>query len=190
MRSRKDSNQALARLLRSLGWRGKAIRLSQSLAKRHGGGCDHVQRAHPRRHRNQQAGISRGMDLIRDAGALAAEQQSVFRTEGEIGEGPGAARGEQDQPAASASVIAEEFRPRGVPDHLGVSAVVKRRPLERTVGQRKAARLDNFKRGAQTGAQSYGAAKVLRNVWLKKSEAHSKRSSTRRWRGKATRGQG
>ena len=121
------------------------------------------------------------MDRVRDAGALAAEQQDIVRTVGEPVEGLGRTGGEQHDPARPGPRRGLELRPAGVTDDLPRRSIIEGGSTDRPVGQGKRARLDHVEGGPQAGGQPDGRAKVLRNVRLKKGQTHSNRSLITRY---------
>src|SRR5579859_4212232 len=62
---------------------------------------------------------------------------------------------------------------------MGQGTIVQGRPLHGTVIEGEGAGLDHIQRHVQAGGEPDGRTYVLRNVWLKKRETHSKRTPYR-----------
>lgn len=73
--------------------------------------------------------------------------------------------------------------PTHVPRHVSDGGIIHGSAPDRRVAQGEAAGLDNVQRYPQTGGQSEGCPKVLRNVRLKKGQTHSKAIRHREWLG-------
>ena len=123
------------------------------------------------------------MDLGRDAGALAAQQQDVVEAEGHVGEAGRAVGGEQDQPAGRCLLqpVALEGGPGGVADDRRAVEIVHGGAAHAAVVEREAAGLYDVQRRAEAGAQSYEGAEILRNIGLEQGEAHGSLSAFSRF---------
>lgn len=112
------------------------------------------------------------MDVIWNTGRLATEQQHIVGLECEIRQAGRAPGGEQHQPPRSP--VSLERVPVRMPCHMAQRTIVERRPLHGAVVEPEAHRLDDVKFHAETGAEPDTGADILRDVWLKKGETHSK----------------
>ena len=133
------------------------------------------QRTASRAERDEHACVGGLVHVVRNADALAPEQQDVVGPEGEIVQGRGALGGEQHYAALALGGL--KIGPAGMAHDIGRFSVIHGRAADRLVGKRETARLDDVHGHAHAGPETKGRAKVLRNVRLKKREQHSKRSS-------------
>src|SRR5690606_20146405 len=192
MRSRRVWNQLPARAFRSsirvsliflsfLGtvWFRKRVQLAQGFPQNHCRRSRDIDGTQARLDRNDEAGAGSGMDMLRSAFALAAEQQDVVfgKPEGRVGDRrPG---GQQDQPARRA------FGGKAVPAFMtmdfGVLQIVQGAAPDRLNGKGEAAGLDDVDRDVQAGTETQDGAQVGRYVGLEQGDPHR---SIRRGRGR------
>jgi hypothetical protein len=122
------------------------------------------------------ARIGAVVDLGRDAGAFAAQQQGVAGLERHVGEGRGTARREQHDPARHGC---DERVEVGVTADAGGHAIIHRGARHRPVAEGKAHRFDQVEADVHTGGEAHQRTHVAGDIGLVKGKAHRDRPIAR-----------
>jgi len=102
-------------------------------------------------------------NLRRRAGAFAAEEERVVRCERELIEPQRRVGLDQDQPARTRGGEGGEGR---VPRRRDLIPIIEGGALQRPIGQREAAGLNNVEADAKAGREADRRAQILRDVRL------------------------
>ena len=149
----------------------RLVDLAQRLAGTHGHRERKVQASTAAWHRDRDAMIRRRVDMLRDAGGFAAEQEDVLLDEIEAGVRLFRLGGEKDQPAL--------VRPPPVLETIEVDVTGEGRHFEivhsgtaqRPVRHVEACRLDDVDGDAETGAEAQDRSGIAGNVRLIEGDA-------------------
>ena len=111
------------------------------------------------------------MDMVRHAGALAAEQQDIVRPIGKLGMADACLCGGQHETPAAVAPASLEGRPVDMPGHHGARDIIQSRPFQVPVGQREPRRLDDIDGEAEAGGKPEDRAGIAGDIRLVKGNA-------------------
>ncbi len=106
------------------------------------------------------------------AGGFPAEKDDVMRREGEVRIGAIGLRGREHQAMRRCAPPCVEGRKARMARDLDLVEIIHAGAAKGAVGDRKARRLDDVERKAETGREPRDRARVLRNVRLQERKPH------------------